>query len=169
MSMEERVSLGAAAMTLPRGFVACEIGSYVGASATFLGAAASLKEGVVHCLDTWDNRAMAEEPPRDTYAEFLHNTDRFRSWIVPHRGESMRLAGEVPNELDLLFLDGDHSYEAVRDDLATFVPKFRARGLLLLHDWQSEPVQRALADYPARDQLNYESVTQNLRLFRRLA
>jgi hypothetical protein len=85
MSMEERVVLGTTALSLPDGFVACEIGSYVGASSCFLAAAASVRQGLIHCVDTWDNRAMAPESPRETYMEFLQNTERFRRYIVAHR------------------------------------------------------------------------------------
>ena len=122
MSMEERISLGATAMRLPEQFVACEIGSYLGASTCFLAAAASSKQGKVHCVDTWDNRAMDVEPPRDTYAEFLNHTKAFERHIALHRGEASVVAHEVPSGLDLLFIDGDHSYEMVKSELTTYAP-----------------------------------------------
>ena len=124
-----------------------QIGSYVGASSCFLAAAASFKQGTVHCVDTWDNRAMDSEPPRDTFAEFLHNVERFQRYIVPHRGEASAVASEIPSRLDALFIDGDHSYEVVKSELSTYVPKIKAGGFLLLHDSQQEPMQRAMDEY----------------------
>lgn len=36
--------------------------------------------------------------------------------------------------IDLLFIDGDHRYEAVKADVAAWLPKVIAGGLLVLHD-----------------------------------
>jgi predicted O-methyltransferase YrrM len=166
MSMEERVALGAMAMTLPVQFVACEIGSYLGASACFLAAAASFKEGTIHCVDTWDNRAMGSEPWRDTYAEFLRNVEGFQQYIVPHRGEALAVASEVPSELDMLLVDADHSYEMVKKDLGVYVPKIKAGGLLLLHDAQEQSVQRALDEYLSRHHLLHLGTTHSLCMLR---
>lgn len=44
-------------------------------------------------------------------------------------------ANIIPNELDFIFIDGDHSYEAVLSDLQNYVPKIRSGGLLTGHDW----------------------------------
>lgn len=37
-------------------------------------------------------------------------------------------------ELDILFLDGDHQYEAVKQDYALFFPFVRKSGLIIFHD-----------------------------------
>lgn len=162
MSMEERVALGATAMKLPMQFVVCEIGSYVGASACFLAAAASFKQGTVHCIDTWDNRAMDSEPARDTYAEFLHNVKPFQRYIVPHRGEASGVASAIPSKLDALFIDGDHSYEMVKSELSVYAPRIKPGGFLLLHDGQQEPVQRAMNEYLATHHLINVGTTHSL-------
>ena len=44
-------------------------------------------------------------------------------------------AGFAEGSLDLVFLDGDHSYAAVREDIAAWTPKLRAGGRLLGHDY----------------------------------
>ena len=149
MSPEERMLLLKTAMGLRSGFIACEIGSYLGASASLLALAASVLDGSVHCVDTWDNRAMSVEPERDTYEEFRRNTDPFARWITMHRGESIAVASQVPAPLDLLFIDGDHSYDGAKADLDHYAPKLRAGGLLLMHDFPRPEVERACADYLA--------------------
>lgn len=35
---------------------------------------------------------------------------------------------------DFIFIDGDHSYEAIKKDLELYVPKIRAGGLVMGHD-----------------------------------
>jgi predicted O-methyltransferase YrrM len=166
MSCEERIALMSTALDLPRGFVACEVGSYVGASAGFLAAAASRVGGHVHCVDTWDNRAMGLEAPRDTFAEFHRHTAAFAPFIAVHRGESSAVASAVPDGLDLLFLDGDHA-RAVLADLRNYVPKLKAGALLLLHDYGYDSVRAACADFRSAHPLIEGAAAGSLKLFRR--
>jgi len=49
-------------------------------------------------------------------------------------GLSMNLAGEVPDEIDLLFIDGDHSYEACLLDTEMYAARVRPGGFCLWHD-----------------------------------
>lgn len=53
-------------------------------------------------------------------------------------------------EIGLLFIDGDHSYEAVRDDLANWTPFVGPGGIVALHDmWfpSITGVARAVSDW----------------------
>jgi predicted O-methyltransferase YrrM len=45
-----------------------------------------------------------------------------------------RIRGLFPQGLDLLFLDGDHSYEGVSRDFALYRPLVRAGGMIVFHD-----------------------------------
>jgi len=42
---------------------------------------------------------------------------------------------QVPNNIDLVFIDGDHSYEHVKQDILTWKRKVRVGGLLTGHDY----------------------------------
>ena len=85
------------------GSVFVEIGSYLGSSSCFLAAAASEIRGgtKVHCVDTWKNEGMTEGQ-RDTWSEFQTNTLRYLTIIVPHRGHSVKIAGNFNKKIDLL-------------------------------------------------------------------
>ena len=111
-----------------------EIGSYLGASACFLAAGASKAGASVYCIDTWNNYGMSEGP-RDTFVEFQRNTRHRRSQITPVRAWSLEAAAELPDlSIGLLFVDGDHSRDAVSADLRAWLPKVRAGGWVALHD-----------------------------------
>jgi predicted O-methyltransferase YrrM len=122
-----------------------EIGSYLGASACFLAAGAAKARASVYCIDTWKNDAMTEGP-RDTFAEFVRNTEHHRSRIMPVRAWSTDAARELSVDVGLLFVDGDHSTDAVAADLRAWLPKVRTGGWLALHDsgW-AEGVQAGIA------------------------
>jgi predicted O-methyltransferase YrrM len=167
LSFEERVQLFGLAFKLPQGFVACEIGSYVGASTSFLAAAASLKHGHVHAVDTWQNDAMPGERAEDTWPQFQENIDRFRSWITPHRGFAREVKEQVPL-CDMLFVDGDHSYEGTLANLEDFIPKLKPGAVVAMHDYDYESVQAALNDYFKGRQIEDLGLTQRLKAFRPL-
>lgn len=127
-----------------------EIGSYVGASACCFGAA--LKKngaGNLICVDTWNNDSMTEGN-RDTWQEFLNNTASFKMHIVPVRGFSTNVVDEVAKHIksiDLLFIDGDHSYEGVRADWDAYKEFLWTGSVVVLHDWGwAEGVKRLIEE-----------------------
>lgn len=155
LTVGEKVELHRTLGRERRDLVCVEIGSYLGASASFIASAVS-PSSRVYCVDTWRNEAMkyaegdtdAEE--RDTYAEFLENTRRYRDRIVPVRQES-RAAFETVRRLapacDFLFIDGDHHYDAVLRDWTLYSSLLRPGSLVAFHDtgW-SEDVRRVVRE-----------------------
>src|SRR5437763_4066434 len=130
---KEKIVLFQTVLRLRRECIALEVGSYLGASASIFGVAVSRRKGELHCIDTWQNQAM-DEPERDTWPEFATNTRRLGGVIFPHRGFSVEVAQNLRLTLDFLFLDGDHSEEAVDADLSAWLPKLKAGGVVALHD-----------------------------------
>jgi predicted O-methyltransferase YrrM len=53
------------------------------------------------------------------------------------RMTSDEAVSHIPDNLDFIFVDGDHSYLAVQSDLTNYVPKIKSDGLLTGHDWTS--------------------------------
>ena len=64
----------------------------------------------------------------------------------------------VPDNLDFVFIDGDHSYKAVLLDLNDWVPKIRSGGLLIGHDWTStrRGVPQAGTEYLSQNENLFE-------------
>lgn len=122
-----------------------EIGSYLGASASFLAAGihhqVPARKSILHCIDTWHNETMLEGE-RDTFPEFQKYTSKYREIIVPHRGTSHDVAQRFSERIDLLFIDGDHSYDAVKLDWDSWYPHLHESSWVLFHDVQwAEGVQ----------------------------
>ena len=47
---------------------------------------------------------------------------------------SFDAVGDVPETVDFIFIDGDHSYEGIRKDWQLYADKVRAGGIMALHD-----------------------------------
>ena len=53
------------------------------------------------------------------------------------RKTSLEALSDVPEGIDLAFIDGDHSYEAVKQDIQAWGKKVRHGGVLSGHDYHS--------------------------------
>lgn len=115
-----------------------EIGSYIGASACCFGAAMLKKgSGKLICIDTWNNDAMSEGS-RDTWIEFQSNTGKYSDFVFPIRGFSTEVIDQVSGlveKLDVLFIDGDHSYEGIKADWDHYRKLLDAGSIVILHDY----------------------------------
>ena len=114
--------------------LALEIGSYLGASTCYLAAGLSHGGGRLICVDTWQNQTMPEGE-RSTFEEFSANTRGVADMITPIRKRSDELcAADVHSPIALAFIDGDHSYHAVKEDFERIVPMLAPDGIIAFHD-----------------------------------
>ena len=162
MTPRERLLLYSLGLKQAPGAVFVEVGSYLGASSCFLAAAALEVGGArLHCVDTWRNEGMTEGP-RDTWAQFLANTEPVSSAIVAHRGRSADVAAAFDEEVDLLFVNGDHSYEGCRADVLAWLPRVKSGGIVVMHDFGwAEGVRRVVQELVEPSQVGPGRVVQN--------
>jgi predicted O-methyltransferase YrrM len=128
--------------------VIVEIGSYIGASACCFGAAVMTSgSGKIICIDTWYNDAMSEGN-RDTWKEFQENTREYKDFIFSIRGFStdvIQSVRDVTSDLDVLFIDGDHSYEGVKADWEAYKSFLKNGSVVIFHDYGwAEGVKRVV-------------------------
>lgn len=141
----EKQTLFRLARGLPDGAQIVEIGSFKGGSACCFGAAIQGTNARLHCVDTFRSDAMSDTERQDTYDMFMANTKPYADRITVHRGLSTAVVGDFDPPIDLLFVDGDHSWEGVTADLAHYVPLMRDGGILVMHDvGYNADCQRAL-------------------------
>jgi hypothetical protein len=140
--------------TLPRDrpSVFVEVGSYQGKSAAFLGVEI-LNQNIpctLHCVDDW-SRPNDQDNGEEIRATFERNLlpvaellgDRFRFHAVPSTDAAcLFLDGGV----DVVWLDGDHSYEGVTADILAWFPKVRPGGFIGGDDFYMAPVANAVVE-----------------------
>lgn len=115
-----------------------ELGTHNGASySAFLqGAMMARLDVSATAVDTWTGDAHAGAYSDEVFAEFeAYHTPRFAQHSRLLR---MTFDEALPHiedgSVDLLHIDGLHTYEAVRHDFEIWKPKLSPRGLVLFHD-----------------------------------
>lgn len=77
----------------------------------------------------------------------------YQSRIQLIRKPSVEASASFENEsLDCIFIDGDHRYEAVVEDLTAWYPKLKKGGLILGDDYWMEEVERGVNHYFSRNE-----------------
>lgn len=119
--------------------VIVEIGSFKGKSTIWLarGSLAGVRTRVV-AIDphTGSTEHRHDGAPVWTYDEFLANLHRsgVEEVVRPVVATSAEAAAHFDQPVELLFIDGDHRYEMVRQDFDLWFPKLMEGGYLLMHD-----------------------------------
>jgi predicted O-methyltransferase YrrM len=112
---------------------ALEIGSYQGVSAAVIAEALDAK-GNLHCIDPWPDTPHGSTSPE--YLMFERHLRRLGLWerIVVLRGLSGEIAERIPEDLDFIFVDGDHSWAGIEADWKIVQQKLRPGGNVCFHD-----------------------------------
>lgn len=125
-----------------------ELGCWQGRSTTFLAQACKdTGNGVVHTVDTFGGNPGNEAAYRvgandlsDLAANFTSNMRRLglADQVRTYRGRSVDRARDVlsaANGVRLLVVDAEHTYDAVRGELAAYADALAPGGLLVLDDY----------------------------------
>ena len=69
--------------------------------------------------------------------------------IIWVEGFSWDVVDSIPNELDFVYVDGDHKREGIKRDLKLYYPKVRDGGLFAGHDYSQQfiPVKVAVNEF----------------------
>ena len=74
----------------------------------------------------------------DTYRLMVENLRPYMNRVEIIKEYSENAADKIENELDFVYIDGNHSYEYVKKDLELYYPKVKKGGLVAGHDY-NEP------------------------------
>jgi len=119
-----------------------EIGSWKGRSTHAL---LSACKGTVTAIDTFKGSPseIAHRGVKNLYKDFLKNVGSFKNLKVM-KMDSRKAAKKFKGKADMVFIDGEHTYEAVKADIEAWLPK--TRKLICGHDFQWPGVQEAVTE-----------------------
>jgi predicted O-methyltransferase YrrM len=158
----ERATLYVRASRLPANACIVEIGSWVGVGTCYL--AAGLRAGGggrVYAVDTFKGTtldpksqpawaASVAKMGGSTLPLLRTHMRRFglESLVTPIELPSVAAAASYEGpSIDLLYIDGDHVYDAVRADFDAWWPRVRSGGVVMFHDYdERHPGVRRFVD-----------------------
>jgi hypothetical protein len=133
--------------TSPSGVTFVEVGAWRGRSTAHM-AVEILNSGkyiFFYTVDTWQG---SEEHYKDyfddittdaLYNDFLKNVEPVKHLVAPIRMSSTEAAALFEdNSLELVVLDGDHSYEGLSADIRAWWPKVKPGGIMAGDDYNEE-------------------------------
>jgi predicted O-methyltransferase YrrM len=137
----QQVILSLLAMQKKDGVIV-ELGAWIGGGALMMAPFLSHPHSY-HAVDTFNADAMP-----DAYIKrilqgkkqidiFNDNTAPLKDKVVVHQGYTTDVAAAWPKnqKIDLLFIDADHKYEAVRADWLNWSPFVKSGGVIAFHDY----------------------------------
>lgn len=116
-----------------------ELGAWKGRSSAFLVVEARNKSPniKIHIVDTWLGSGEHTAGMTDgLYEKFISNMSPLSGHYQAQRMTTDEAAPLFEDgSLDAVFIDADHTYDAVRRDIANWMPKVRKGGILAGHDY----------------------------------
>lgn len=126
-----------------------EIGTYKGGSASII--SLYLPKGVrMTTIDIFrkvhEDALSPEEPPTLKEAKETVKKQGNISKVDIIQGNSWEIARKWSKKIDILFIDGDHRYETVKKDFASWESYLVKGGFILMHDVNFKGVKKALKE-----------------------
>ena len=130
-----------------------EIGSATGWSACVMGCALKANEqGHLYAIDPHMPTQWNDGTLHDTFPVISRNVERLglEKTVTIMRKISGEAAKDWNRKIDLIFIDGDHSYEGVKNDWNHFLPHLHPFSFAIFHDTMWE-VGRVKDEYKRQD------------------
>lgn len=140
---------------LPKGGEGAEIGVARGEFSQAI--LDTVKPCKLHLIDPWEHQTREDYDTDGNNVEDTEQESRYRGVIaqfseaidddriVLHRRYSQDAAGLFhDDQLDWVYIDGLHSYQGVRSDLALYRSKVKADGLIMGHDYTNHARAQAM-------------------------
>ena len=107
-------------------------------------------------VDNWD-RTSSEDLTK-AFGVARHRLAPYRDKVVWVKKPSEAAAKNIPDDLDFVYIDGNHNYEFVKKDVELYYPKIKEGGILGGHNFEINfmGVPKAVIEFTARKGLKLE-------------
>jgi len=147
------------------GSLVIEVGSWKGHSSWVLGRLAKERNGKVICVDHWKGSLTVQhhidEVEKYDILSIFRNNMRlmgFSDYVYTMAMDSMTAASILSDSIaDMIFIDADHRYSSVYQDITAWYPKLKTGGIFSGHDCNrffeecSFSEKAIILDYPDAD------------------
>lgn len=132
---EECLGMWELALSLPKNAMLFEIGVQYGRSSTVLALAATEKNFQFIATDSWQEGVSSEAREHILNKISRHNLQMVL-WDYDSEQAERKFVKDYPKKkLDLVHIDGDHTYPAVKKDIELWLPKVKVGGYALFDDY----------------------------------
>jgi predicted O-methyltransferase YrrM len=154
---------------LPEKSTIVEIGSYRGKSSIALGLAAKKTNSRVYCIDPHDEFtgvAGGVFGPKDLAVKLnVINRYHLGEIVFPICMGSEAIGKVWDKPINLLWIDGDHRYEAVKTDFVLFSPFIKKNGCIIFHDSDMEGVAKCISELDKEKYLEIKTI-RSMKVFK---
>lgn len=131
-----------------------EIGAYCGASGKIF--AENFTDGIINSVDPWEkyiedcsiydiNKQEYELKEAEIIFDYIAKNHKN---IIKNKMSSVEYNKTIKDEsLDFVYIDGNHQYSSVLEDIKIWYPKIKNGGILAGHDYNWDSVKRAIFDF----------------------
>lgn len=155
------------------GMVVAEIGVFEGDLSAFIYSAASLEK--FYMVDLFEGIVGSGNQDGNNFKEvnmeavYSHLIDKYStcSNVAIVKGMSSAFFSDLPDSfLDLVYIDGDHSYDGCKADLENAFVKVKNGGFILGHDYSSNPLKsQTVYEFGVRKAVNDFCASHGLSIF----
>lgn len=126
-----------------------EIGSYCGASASII--ANQFKNSTINCVDPWspytEDCSIIDIQQQEK--ELIEAENLFDTVVSNHtnirknKTSSLEYAKKIlDRSIDFIYIDGNHQYSSVKEDILSWLPKIKNGGIISGHDYTWDSVKK---------------------------
>jgi len=155
--------------------VVVEVGSWIGGGSTrHMGEFLKKCNGTLYAVDTWLGN-ITQQAGGDAYQPVLgHVYQQFLSnmihWnltdvVIPCRMRSLEASKALDAKPDLIYIDAEHTTEAVYEDLLAWYPFVKGHGILCGDDWHYSDVKVAVNRFALENNLRIEAIDNFWRVW----
>lgn len=137
---------------IPSGVTMAEIGSYAGESTSLFLESGKIKK--IYTIDPWKNGYDDRDPASNSDMMAVENMFNLRINMLKSNNKDIKIiklkmtfeeAFDQLPELDLVYIDGDHTYNGVLSDILLAKKKVKSNGIISGHDYrENNPIVTAL-------------------------
>jgi len=137
--------------------VCAEIGTFEGENAEYILKNLNIKK--IYLIDPWSEygdykeKSKTQKNLNKAYTKTLKRLRKYKDKIVIIKKFSSPAVKDIPNNLDFVYIDGNHDYKFVKEDLENYYKKLKIGGILAGHDIYMPGVSKAFCEFVTKKKL----------------